>query len=144
MDLAERLRAGIATFASQNDQSAGGSDQETGSNQSSGHDDEGGDDHAMQIEDLLRLEEDDNSTELDDDGEEQEEDSQDFGIDNAQPSILSEVSTSRSHKDIWKKSNSSFPCSFFSSLFQTLKLDASKMLCVKPPVRAPTREGALA
>jgi len=142
MDLAERLRAGIATFASQNDQSARVSDPETGSNQSSAHDDVGGDDHAMQIEDLLRFEEDDNSTELDDDGkEEREEDSQDFGIDNAQPS---EVSTSRSHKDIWKKSNSCFPCSLYSNLFQTLKLDASKMLCVKPPVRAPTREGVLA
>jgi hypothetical protein len=55
MDLAERLRAGIATFASQNDQNAGGSDQETGSNQPSTHDDEGGDDHAMEIEDLLDL-----------------------------------------------------------------------------------------
>ena len=105
MDLAERLRVGIEAFASQNDQRAGGSDEETGSKQSSAHDDEEIGDHDMEIEDLFRFEEDEDSTDLDDDGkEEQEEDSQHFGIDNSQPSILSVASTSRSHKDIWKKS----------------------------------------
>ena len=57
MDLAERLRVGIEAFASQNDQRAGGSDEETGSKQSSAHDDEEIGDHDMEIEDLFRFEE---------------------------------------------------------------------------------------
>ena len=99
MDLAERLRMEIEAFASQNDESTGRGWQETISSQLNTEDDEIVGDDDLEISDLLRLEEDECSTEVDDDGK----DSDHVDADDSR-STLTGVSAGRSHKELWKKS----------------------------------------
>ena len=99
MDLAERLRMEIDAFASQNDESNGRGWQETISSEPNTEDDEQVDDDDIEISDLLRLEDDECSTEVEDDGK----DSEHADADDSR-STLSGVSAGRSHKELWKKS----------------------------------------
>ena len=99
MDLAERLRMDIEAFAHQNEEKNEMGSQETVSSQPNTEDDEVADDDDIEISDLIRLEEDECSTENEDEGKDSEEADQDDSR-----STLPGVSAGRSHKELWKKS----------------------------------------
>ena len=82
----------IEAFSSQNDESNGRGWQETISSQPNTEDGEEVDDNDIEISDILRLEEDECSTEVEDDGE----DSEHVVVDDSR-STLSGVLAGRSH-----------------------------------------------